>query len=105
MISALERYGIRTYNKDIKGHVGSSEGEARGPGDKYQVDATIGDVYLVSASDPTKVIGRPVIYSVADVFSCIFSAIHSSHLRMNTFDVCYMSCLPLHGCFSSHLCC
>ena len=76
MISALERYGIRTYNKDIKGHVGSSEGEARGPGDKYQVDATIGDVYLVSASDPTKVIGRPVIYSVADVFSRTIVGIH-----------------------------
>lgn len=68
-IDIQKRYGFRAYSKDIKGHTGSSRTEARGPGDKYQVDATIGDIYLVSASDSSKIIGRPTIYSVVDVFS------------------------------------
>jgi hypothetical protein len=69
LVDIKKRFGTRQYNKDIKGHLGSSKSEARGPGDKYQVDATIGDIYLVSASDPGKIIGRPTIYSVVDVFS------------------------------------
>ena len=35
----------------------------------YQIDATIGDVYLVSSLDRSRIIGRPVIYIVVDVFS------------------------------------
>ncbi|MBW4419912.1 MAG: transposase family protein [Myxacorys californica WJT36-NPBG1] len=42
---------------------------AFGPGSIYQIDATIGDIYLVSSLDRTRIIGRPVIYVVIDVFS------------------------------------
>jgi hypothetical protein len=38
-----------------------------GPGSLFQIDATIGDVYLVSSLDRLRVIGRPVIYVVIDV--------------------------------------
>lgn len=69
IIDVKKRMGDKIYNKDIKGHLGNSKNEARGPGDKYQVDATIGDIYLVSASDPNKIIGRPTVYFVIDVFS------------------------------------
>lgn len=40
-----------------------------GPGSRYQIDATIGDVYLVSEVNRNWIIGRPVIYLVMDVFS------------------------------------
>lgn len=69
MVDVKKRFGTRKYAKDIQGHLGSSKNEARGPGDKYQVDATIADIYLVSASDRKKIIGRPTVYSVVDVFS------------------------------------
>ena len=39
------------------------------PGTRFQIDATIADIYLVSSLDVNKVIGRPVIYAVIDVFS------------------------------------
>lgn len=38
-------------------------------GSQYQIDATVGDIYLVSSIDPTRIIGRPVIYLVSDTFS------------------------------------
>jgi len=40
-----------------------------GPGAKYQIDATVGDVYLVSRFNRADIIGRPVVYFVVDVFS------------------------------------
>jgi hypothetical protein len=40
-----------------------------GPGSQYQIDATVGDLYLVSQFDRTNLIGRPVIYFVIDAFS------------------------------------
>ena len=35
----------------------------------YAIDATIGDIYLVSTLDKNKVIGRPTIYLMVDIFS------------------------------------
>jgi putative transposase len=48
---------------------GNSTDMAFGPGSQYQIDATIVDLYLVSSFDRTKIIGRPVLYLVVDVFS------------------------------------
>ncbi|NUJ07438.1 Mu transposase C-terminal domain-containing protein [Bacillus paranthracis] len=46
-----------------------SKSETNGPGTRFQIDATIADIYLVSSFDVNKVIGRPVIYAVIDVYS------------------------------------
>ena len=40
-----------------------------GPGSKYQIDASVGDIYLVSQFDRSNIIGMPVMYFVIDVFS------------------------------------
>lgn len=40
-----------------------------GPGAQFQIDATVGDIYLVSQFDRSNLIGRPVIYFVIDAFS------------------------------------
>jgi hypothetical protein len=40
-----------------------------GPGAQFQVDATVGDVYLVSQFDSDNIIGRPVLYFIIDAFS------------------------------------
>lgn len=64
-----KRVGNKAYDKDLRGLLGTSNAEVWGPGSRYQIDATIADVYLVSRIDRTKIIGRPVIYIVIDVFS------------------------------------
>lgn len=40
-----------------------------GPGSVYQIDATVGDLYLRSCDDPTRLIGRPVIYLIVDMYA------------------------------------
>lgn len=63
------RIGPNYFDLNYRNLVGSSLDGVRGPGSRYEIDATIGDVYLVSSFDRTKVIGRPTIYLVKDVFS------------------------------------
>lgn len=68
-INSKKRFGSRIYNKDKRGITGSSRSEALGPGDVYQIDATLADIYLVSHYDRTAIVGRPELYFVVDVFS------------------------------------
>lgn len=63
------RKGEINYQKDYRPVLGTSTSEVAGPGSRYQIDATIADVYLVSEHDREKIIGRPTIYFVVDVFS------------------------------------
>ena len=63
------REGDIDYLKDFRPVLGTSTAEVEGPGTRFQIDATIGDIYLVSSIDRSKIIGRPVIYIVVDVFS------------------------------------
>ena len=63
------RSGEREYNLSSRAMLSDSTQMAFGPGSLYQIDATIGDLYLVSSLDRTRIIGRPVIYFCGDVFS------------------------------------
>lgn len=47
----------RVYDKDMRAILGSSTAETIGPASRYQIDATIADVYLVSRYDPTMIVG------------------------------------------------
>ncbi len=64
-----KRVSPRIYDKDMRGLTGTSNSEVWGPGSRFQIDATILDVYLVSRFDRSKIIGRPVLYVVIDVYS------------------------------------
>ncbi|EPR0189371.1 transposase [Vibrio parahaemolyticus] len=57
------------YKKDVRPLHGTATEQALGPGSRYEIDATIADIYLVDDNDSDKVIGRPTIYMVIDVFS------------------------------------
>ncbi|MEM1309815.1 MAG: transposase [Cyanobacteria bacterium P01_H01_bin.153] len=72
------RKGQRRYNLSHREVLGDSTQMAFGPGSVYQIDATIGDVYLVSSLDRNRIIGRPVIYVVIDVFSRLIAGISVS---------------------------
>jgi hypothetical protein len=57
------------YEKDIAPLKSTSVTSNFGPGARYEIDATIADIYLISELDPNRIIGRPIIYKVKDVFS------------------------------------
>ena len=57
------------YRKDVRALVGTATEQALGPGSRYEVDATTADIYLVSDDDPDRVIGRPTLYILIDVFT------------------------------------
>jgi len=59
----------RVYQKDNRALTSTSANLNFGPGARYEIDATIGDLYLVAEDDPNLIIGRPVLYFVKDVFS------------------------------------
>jgi hypothetical protein len=67
--SLSSREGKRRFNLRHREVLGKSTQMAFDPGSVYQIDATIGDIYLVSSLDRTQIIGRPVIYVLIDVFS------------------------------------
>lgn len=66
----------RVYDKDSRAILGSSLDEVAGPGSRYQIDATIADIYLVSRFDRRKIVGRPVVYVVIDVFSRMIAGLY-----------------------------
>jgi len=68
-INERKRQGAAKFDRNCRATTGSSQSEAMGPGNMYQIDATIADIYLVARSNPNILIGRPVLYFVTDVFS------------------------------------
>ncbi len=70
------RIGKREYLQNYRPITGNSTAEVTGPGSRYQVDATVGDVYLVSSYNRKWIIGRPVIYVVIDVFSRMITGVY-----------------------------
>ena len=60
------------FQKDVRPIFGTATESAFGPGSRYEIDATIADIYLVADRDRSKIIGRPTIYMVIDVFFFFF---------------------------------
>ncbi len=50
--------------------------ETDGPGTRFQIDATVADVYLVSSLSRKRIIGRPIVYAVIDVYSRLVTGIY-----------------------------
>ena len=70
------RRGSRAFALEHRAITGTSKQETIGPGSRYQIDATIADVYLVSKHNRNWVIGRPVVYLVIDVFSRMITGVY-----------------------------
>jgi putative transposase len=60
------RDGEVAWEKNKRGLLGSVSENVSAPGDRYEIDATVGDIYLVSPYNRTRVLGRPVIYVIVD---------------------------------------
>lgn len=68
---SLTRKNISTSTWYLRhrGVLGSSRRRVFGPAARFEIDATIVDVYLVSVFNRSWIIGRPVLYVVIDTFS------------------------------------
>jgi len=71
-----KRIGNKKWNKDYRAVIGRSSAEVLGPTDQFEIDATVGDVYLVSSYNRNWIIGRPVIYVVLDKFTNYFVGVY-----------------------------
>ncbi len=63
------RVSRNSYNKDIRPLTATANMHALGPGSRFEIDATIADIYVVSDVNRSWIVGRPVVYIVIDVFS------------------------------------
>ncbi|MGP4074021.1 Mu transposase C-terminal domain-containing protein [Piscibacillus sp. B03] len=70
------RKSTKEYELKHRPILSNSKSETNGPGTRFQIDATIADIYLVSSLNVNKVIGRPVIYAVLDVYSRIITGLY-----------------------------
>jgi hypothetical protein len=64
-----KRVGDRQFKQNHRALSGSAREDTRGPGERFQIDATLADIYAVHKIRRDWIIGRPVIYLVFDVFS------------------------------------
>lgn len=65
----LKRLGQRRFDALTRILASGTLKDIRGPASRYEIDATIVDVYVVSRLNPNHVIGRPTLYLVVDQFS------------------------------------
>ncbi|CAD6560126.1 DDE-type integrase/transposase/recombinase [Paraburkholderia sabiae] len=66
----IRRVGLKQYllhERPLTGRLRTS----RGPGERFHIDATIADIYLVGQVLRTKVIGRPTLYLVVDDYTAM----------------------------------
>lgn len=70
------RESEKEFNLKHRELLSNSKQETDGPGTRFQVDATIADIYLVSSLNRNRVIGRPIVYAIIDVFSRLITGIY-----------------------------
>lgn len=70
------RESSKYYESNLRPLLSNTISEVDGPGTRYQIDATIADIYLVSSFDRSLIIGRPVVYGVMDVYSRMVTGIY-----------------------------
>ena len=59
-------------------------------GDAFQMDATVGDIYLVSRLDRSVVLGRPNIYLAVDTATQLIAGLY---VGMDSDETAVMKCL------------
>jgi len=70
------RVGAKRYALSHRAVLGSALEHVIGPGSRYEIDATVADIYLISRYNRNWIIGRPIIYVVIDVFSRMITGVY-----------------------------
>ena len=76
-LDITKRESVNYYNKICRPRFSGSYVGINGPGHRFQTDATIADVALVSALTG-RPIGRPVVFGMVDVYSRLVTGIYVS---------------------------
>lgn len=71
-----KRDGVKSFERNNRAILGSSTFETLGPGSRYQIDATVANVYLISSYNSDWIVGRPIIYFVIDVYSRLITGMY-----------------------------
>jgi len=71
----IGRHGKNRFDLEMREMLGNSTMETFGPRSRYQIDATLADVYILNQTR-TRIIGRPVVYHVFDVFTRLTVGVH-----------------------------
>lgn len=72
----IARKGSKEFDLKNRPLLNNSKTETDGPGVRFQIDATIADVYLVSSLSRDRIIGRPIVYAIIDVFSRVVTGLY-----------------------------
>lgn len=72
----IKREGQNRFNKDHRPVLKSSTNDQMAPGSVFQIDATQADVYLVNRYDTSRILKRPTIYAIQDVFSRLILGVY-----------------------------
>ena len=72
----INRKGEKAYMLENRPVLGTSTAEVIGPGSRFEIDATVADVYIVSSYNSDWIVGRPVVYVVIDVFSRLIVGVY-----------------------------
>ncbi|KVM72366.1 hypothetical protein WJ60_07655 [Burkholderia ubonensis] len=64
------------WRKRLRGRAGRARDTTIGPADIFEIDATVGNFYLVSEFHRNHLIGRPVVYFVVDRRSTMIVGLH-----------------------------
>lgn len=62
----LGQQGRKKFEKDHRAVLSSVLDDCSGVGHQYEIDATIADVFLVSATNKNKIVGKPTLYFIVD---------------------------------------
>ena len=71
-----KREGIKSFERNNRAVLGSSTYETLGPGSRYQIDATVANIYLISSYNADWIVGRPILYFVIDVYSRLITGMY-----------------------------
>ncbi|HDX9577095.1 TPA: DDE-type integrase/transposase/recombinase [Bacillus pseudomycoides] len=71
-----KREGSKKFQREYREKVGSALKGVSGPGARFEIDATVGNVYLVSRFNQAWGIGRPIVYFVIDVYTRMIVGMH-----------------------------
>jgi putative transposase len=79
------------FLKDIRTLFGSATASSIGPGSVYEIDATVADIHTVCEHDRTKILGKPIVYLLIDLFSryiCgFYIGFHNASYRTATISL------------------
>ena len=84
------KVGETGFGQRYRPRTGTFKDASFGPGSLYQVDSTIADIYLRSQFNPDRLVGRPVLYVVADVYSRMLVGFHVA-LSGPSWETCMLA--------------